>query len=139
MALFLALGILHDDLTKPSVKRLAALKYAPTFCAFGVHAMRSLFWANFCLAVFFGFFEIVMLAVIVLYSAVLGEVRTSQQELNGIYAVTLFMAGFVACTGLTAWALRPKRQGPAPIWTWLTEVGAVVMALFATLYISSLA
>ena len=101
--------------------------------------MRSLFWLNFCLAVFFSFFEIVMLAVILLYSFVLGEVRTSQEELNGIYAMTVFIAGFVACTGLTAWALNPQKQGPVAKWFILTQAGAIAMAITATLFISSLA
>lgn len=124
---------------KAVLKTVGYVKIRFTSLIIGQCAMRSLFWVNFCLAVFFGFFEIVMFAVIVLYSAVLGDVRTSQEELNGIYAVTLFMAGFVSCTGLTAWALRPKRQGSTPLWAWLTEAGAVVMAISASLYISSLA
>ena len=104
--------------------------------------MRSLFWINFCLAVFFGFFELVMLAVIVLYSSVLGEVRTSQAELEGIYWVTLFVGGFVAATGVTAWGLRPQgmqRVGAAPVWVWGTELLAVVMATSAVLFVQSLA
>lgn len=101
--------------------------------------MRSLFWLNFCLAVFFGFFEIVMLVLILLYSSVLGEVRTSQEELNGIYVVSAYVAGFVLCTGLTAWALRPKRPSPAPKWFLLSQTGAVAMAVGATVFISNLA
>lgn len=101
--------------------------------------MRSLFWVNFCLTVFFSFFEIVMLAVILLYSAVLGEVRTSQAELNGIYAVSAYIAGFVICTGLTAWALNPQKQGPVAKWFVLTQAGAIAMAIGATVFINNLA
>lgn len=101
--------------------------------------MRSLFWLNFCLAVFFGFFEIVMFAVIVLYSSVLGEVRTSQAELDGIYAVTLFIGGFVLFTGLSAWGLRPNRPAGSRWWIVLTETTALLMAAFAAIYIQSLA
>ena len=100
--------------------------------------MRSLFWINFCLTVFFSFFEIVMLAVIVLYSAVLGEVRTSQEELQGIYLVTLFMAGFVSFTGITAWGLRPQLKGQYKAWIWLTEAAAIAMAFMAVMFIQSL-
>lgn len=101
--------------------------------------MRSLFWLNFCLTVFFGFFEIVMLAVILLYSVVLGEVRTSQEEFNGILVVTVYIGGFITCTGLTAWALNPRKQGPPAKWFILTQTGAIAMAIAATLFISSLA
>lgn len=101
--------------------------------------MRSLFWINFCLAVFFSFFELVMLAVIVLYSAVLGEVRTSQEELHGIFLVTLFIGGFVACTGLTAWGLRPQLKRKHGAWIWLTEAGAIAMAVTAVVFIQNLA
>lgn len=101
--------------------------------------MRSLFWVNFCLAVFFAFFEVVMLAVIVLYSAVLGEVRTSQEELEGILLVTLFVGGFVAAAGLSAWALKPGRTGPVPAWLWLSQSSAIAMAVIAVLFIQSLA
>lgn len=79
-----------------------------------------------------------MLAVIVLYSSVLGEVRTSQAELEGIYMVTLFVGGFVASTGLTAWGLRPQRKGKSPAWIWLTEACAIIMAMRAILFIQSL-
>lgn len=101
--------------------------------------MRSLFWLNFCLAVFFSFFEIVMLAVILLYSVVLGEVRTSQEELNGIYGVTAYIGGFIACTGLTAWALDPRKSSPVAKWFILSQTGAIAMAIAATFYIASLA
>jgi|GEM_PF-3553707 len=80
-----------------------------------------------------------MLVLILLYSSVLGEVRTSQEELNGIYVVSAYVAGFVFCAGLTAWALNPKRPTSPPKWFVLSQTGAVLMALGATIFISNLA
>lgn len=80
-----------------------------------------------------------MLVVIVLYSYVLGDVRTSPEELHGILLVTLYVAGFVAASGLTAWGLRPTRKGKRPAWVWPSQASAILMAILAIAFIRDLA
>jgi len=96
--------------------------------------MRSLFWINFCLAVFFAGMLVIMTVVVLLYGLNLDLEQTSRGEFNGALVFAALLGLFVSCLGATAFGLYRERR-----WWWLPQLGTVSMAAAGVLFIQQIA
>ena len=94
--------------------------------------MRYVFWINLSLAIFFGFMNLIIWVVLLLYWQNLGAPRTSMREFNNTITIELFLLSFSVLTGLVAWGVHKQKR-----WVWLPEISAVAVMAGLVMYLQS--